>query len=219
MRIVLASIVLACWWFVVPGVGAEDAPAVELVACPACEGKGSVPCASRCKEGKARCPGACLKKDDPGWKHAQVAGHRDDELWKEFPSHRADKQGGHMWTQAHLGEVIAYQDDVPVNRGKCPTCLGATVVDCKRCGGTGRQQCAQCAGAKSVARADADAYVERKQEEFAASAIRLSDGRELHGKVLSRGKDQVVIRTDDGKMVSVKPEEIASEPKRAAAAP
>jgi hypothetical protein len=179
----------------------------DQLVCPECAGEGSIPCPAHCNLGKVRCPASCLKKDDPGWAPGQGG-----KTWMTFPSHRPDGQGGHMWSTLHIGQLIVYEDGVPVNKGICPTCKGTSVVDCKKCDGKGALVCPLCKGQKTVGKADADIYLAALAAEQQKHSITLSDGRVLKGKIIGNTADNVIIRTEDGKMELVDPKTIVSSP-------
>jgi hypothetical protein len=179
----------------------------DRVACPECAGEGSIPCPAHCNHGKLRCPASCLKKDDPGWMPGQ-----EGKTWMLFPSHRPDGSGGHMWSTLHIGQLIVYENGVPVNKGICPTCKGTSVVDCKKCDGKGSLVCPLCQGRKTVGTAEAEAYLAALAAERQKNAITLSDGRVLHGKIIGKTADKVIIQTEDGKTELVDPQSIVSAP-------
>lgn len=170
----------------------------ELVPCASCAQSGTKACA-RCKEGTTRCPATCLKKDDPGW----VPGP-DGKTVKHFPSRKKGTPGGRWWSIGHCGELIVYEDGMPVNKGRCPTCAGTSVVACKACKGTGAVPCSQCKGSKQISKATAD----QLEAERAANTITLTGGRTISGKILSRTDDKVIIKTTDGKMEVVDASEL-----------
>ncbi len=219
VRLLVLAMLLGGLYMASDRVSAAESPApasasAGLVDCPQCLGEGSSPCKAHCKDGKVRCPATCLKQDDPGW----VPGPEGKTV-KHFPVKKKGMSGDSWWSTGHLGQLIVYEDGMPVNKGVCPTCKGTGLIDCKACVGTGRLTCALCKGSKRVLQADADAYAAKKRDEFSASSITLGDGRVLHGKIISRSDTQVVIKTEDGKMVSVKPEELVEKPKEGSPAP
>lgn len=116
--------------------------AKNTVDCKACAASGKAACTAKgCTQGKADCPGKCLKLSEGKWTKG-----REDLRWQRF-----DFAGGYMeWSERHLGEVIETKDGKPVNTGKCATCGGTTKVDCKACAGQGRMECAGCKGAGKV---------------------------------------------------------------------
>ena len=191
---------------------AADAPPVASapgVACPACAGVGTIACRS-CKDGKRPCPKPCLKKTDPGWKKMKVAGHPDDELWREF--HSKDGKVGRSWTQHHVGDLIEVTDHDVVNLGTCPTCSGTGSVTCAVCKGAGKTDCSLCKGTGTVDQAAADAWAAKRKAAQAADRIALADGRSIDGRIVSRTKTEVIIKQADGTLVTVKPEELKDQP-------
>lgn len=181
-------------------------PQGDRVVCPECAGEGSIPCPAHCDHGKLRCPASCLKKDDPGWMD------HDGKIMKMFPSHKPGLLGGHWWSTLHIGQLIVYEDGLPVNKGICPTCHGTSVVDCKKCDGKGALVCPLCKGLKTLAKADADAYLAAVAAERQKNAFTLSDGRVLRGKIIGKTADKVIIQTEDGKTELVDPQSIVSGP-------
>ncbi len=179
--------------------GPGDAP----VACPQCAGQGFIPCPVHCIAGKVRCPGNCLKPDDPRWQVMTVPGHDPSTKWITFPYHKQGENGSHRWSFAHCGQVVVYQGGIPLNIGVCPTCHGTCKVDCKTCKGLGHVNCPLCLGTKVVSPAKAAGYQEQVRAAHEKLAIHLLDGNTVYGTVIGGGSARVVIRTEDGKMVSV----------------
>lgn len=179
----------------------------DRVACPECAGEGFISCPAHCNHGKVRCPASCLKKDDPGWMPGQ-----EGKTWMVFPSHKPGANAGHMWSTLHIGQLIVYEDGEPVNKGVCQTCHGTSVVDCKKCDGQGMLVCPLCKGAKTAAKADAEAYLAALAAERQKNALTLTDGRVLKGKIIGKTPDKVIIKTEDGKMELVDPKSIVSAP-------
>jgi hypothetical protein len=205
----------ACAWLLFVAIApamAEEAAAADPVICPRCTGTGSQPCKAKCRDGRVRCPKPCLKKEDAGWRQGKDVGMDPAKLWKLFPSKKKGVQGGQYWSQSHLGELIEYQDGLPVNRGPCPTCAGKTTIACQACTGTGSMPCSLCAGAKSVTRQAADAFARDQAKALDADAITLKDGRVLHGKIMMRTAEKVVIKTSDGQIEEVPADQVVAEP-------
>jgi len=74
------------------------------------------------------CPGKCLKPSNPGWKRKAVAGHDPNLSWISFPYNDANESGESSWSSLHMGEVIEYVNNRPVNKGRCPICGGTGKV-------------------------------------------------------------------------------------------
>jgi hypothetical protein len=174
--------------------------------CFACKGEGTVAClVPGCVNGMVDCPGPCLKLSRGKWEHMDVAGHSPSDVWQCFPELDTHK-GGHCWSQAHVGEVIAYQNNQPVNIGKCKICGGAGKVKCDVCKGTGRATCPVCNGKKFIPEAwtPTDNPYFNKQPDI----IRLTDGRVLLGRVAATVSDELTIITRDKKILHVKSSDI-----------
>jgi hypothetical protein len=103
--------------------------------CEKCKGTGGVgPCPTPgCKEGKIDCPKPCLKLSQGVWKNGS----------REF---KAKDGSTYTWSTNHLGELIVYEDGVPVNKGRCATCLGSGKIDDPACKGKGHKLCPDCKG-------------------------------------------------------------------------
>jgi hypothetical protein len=181
-------------------------PGPNEKACFACAGLGTVAClAPGCKNGQADCPGSCLKLTRGTWVHMDVAGHDPSELWQKFPS-KSGRGGGYSWSQAHVGEVVVYQNGEPVNIGPCKICGKTTKVACTACKGTGKQTCVICEGKKyiPVAWSPTDNPWFNRQPDV----IRLTDGRVILGRVAASAGDDRTIVTRDKKVLHVKVSEI-----------
>ena len=115
------------------------------------------------------------------------------------------------WSQYHVGEVIAYQNGVAVNTGRCKICGGKTTVKCPSCKGEGKQPCEVCSGKKFVpiAWTPTDNLWFNSQPDV----IRLKDGRAILGRVAGFSGDDRTIVTRDNKVLHVKASEILAEPK------
>jgi hypothetical protein len=177
-----------------PGPGEKD--------CFACKGEGTVPCrAPGCVDGKADCPGSCLKLSRGAWIHMNVAGHNPNELWQKFPDQ--DGRGGYQaWNQNHVGEVVSYQNGKAVSLGPCKVCGGTTKVMCNACKGAGKQTCPICAGKKFIPLAwnpTNNPWFDSQPD-----VIRLTDGRVLLGRVAATVGDDLTIVTRDKKILHVK---------------
>lgn len=173
---------------------AADEPMKE---CPQCRGAGTGVCRSGCDHGARRCPGKCLKASVGKWEHLKVEGHDPSELWQKFPT----ATGYRAWNQSHLGEVVEVRNGDAFLMGKCPVCGGTTKVKCTICDGTGAVKCPLCAGSGQVAQSVQPPVV---PGEFA-----LKDGRVLRGRITLQRGEMLQIRTEDGKTVTIRRDELA----------
>jgi hypothetical protein len=181
------------------------APVPNEKVCFECQGEGTVPCrVPGCVNGQVDCPESCLKLSHGAWIHLDMPGHGPGELWQEFPN-LGGREGYQAWSQNHLGEVIAYQNGVAVNIGKCKVCGGTTKVKCDVCKGTGKVTCPICNGKKliPVAWTPTDNPWFNSQPDV----IRLADGQVLLGRVAVVGDDRTII-TRDKKILHVKASDI-----------
>jgi hypothetical protein len=180
---------------------AESGPGSGEKICFACKGEGTVGCpAPGCIDGQVDCPGPCLKLSRGVWQHMDVPGHDPSDVWQTFRNQAAGK-GGHSWSQVHVGEVIGYQNNEPVNIGKCKVCGGTTKVKCEVCKGAGKVACPVCSGKKFIPVAwtpTDNPYFNRQPD-----VIRLADGRVLLGRVAASAGDDRTIITRDKKIVHV----------------
>jgi hypothetical protein len=141
----------------------EGAPvAADQVACVACKGSGVCP-EPGCESGQTVCPRTCLKKEGP-WKKVKVEGHGDNELWQEFKG----QTQGKMWTQAHIGELIEFENGDPVNKGACPTCNRTGKISCTLCAGT--DVCVACGGTKLMTKEQKKTWEKQAKSESIAKA-------------------------------------------------
>jgi len=182
-------------------------------SCFQCDSTGLVPCRAKgCRNGMIDCPGGCLSLSRGVWTHMNVAGHSPDELWITF---KKASGGTYSWSQAHVGEVIVYQNGEPVNTGRCKVCGGTATVPCPACKGQGKQTCELCAGKKYVPMAwtPTDNPWFNRQPDI----IRLTDGRVVLGRVAaSMGNDRTII-TRDKKILHVQASDILTNPPAAPA--
>jgi hypothetical protein len=193
---------------------AGDAPAAaddNMVTCPECNGEGIAKCtADNCVRGKIPCPGQCIKSSAVWEKHKEL-NRPEVDVWTKVQC----KNGlAVVWfPKTAIGHSLEYDSNgVPHDAGACKQCKGTGLVDCPTCHGTGRAPCPLCGGNKKVSKTIADPWIAKRDEERAGRAILLNDGTAIYGKVISRMPDKVMIKTDEGKMVEVKPEDIKSEP-------
>ena len=169
--------------------------------CFACKGEGTVRClVPGCVDGRADCPGPCLKLSRGTWIHMDVPGHGPDELWQKYPD-RDGRGGYYAFSQNHLGEVVQYQGVRAVSLGKCTICGGTTKVTCGVCKGTGKVTCPVCEGKKfiPVAWTPTDNPYFNRQPDI----IRLADGRVLLGRVAASAGDDRTFVTRDKKIMHV----------------
>jgi hypothetical protein len=175
-------------------------------ACFACKGEGTVPClAPGCKDGQVDCPGPCLKLSRGVWQHMDVPGHDPSDVWQTVRN-KATGKGGHSWSQVHVGEVIDYQNNEPVNIGKCKVCRGTARVNCEVCKGAGKVVCPVCSGKKFIPVAwtpTNNPFFNRQPD-----LIRLADGRVLLGRVAASAGDDRTIITRDKKILHVNASDI-----------
>jgi hypothetical protein len=183
---------------------ADSGPPEGQKTCFQCNGQGTTACAARgCVNGKADCPGSCMRLNRGSWIHMTVAGHDPSELWQKFPYGRGGYQA---FNQNHVGEVVVYENGMPVNKGKCPTCGGTTKVNCSACQGTGKQTCSVCQGSKYVPLAwKPNDYPWLNSQ---PDLIRLKDGRFYLGKIVKSDGDDRLIKTRDSKFVHVSARDI-----------
>jgi hypothetical protein len=171
--------------------------------CFACDGKGEVRCPN-CIDGMADCPGPCLKLTRGVWSHTMADGTYDpSELWTSF---RTADGGTVSYSQAHLGDVIVYQNGEPVDIGKCKICGGTGKVRCEVCKGTGKVVCPICEGKKFIP----VAWTPTNNPYFNSQpdVIRLTDGRVLLGRIAGDDDEGKIIVTRDKKVLHVKAADI-----------
>jgi hypothetical protein len=128
-------------------------------------------------------------------------GHDPNELWQKFPN-QSGRGGYEAWSQGHVGDVIAYQNGVAVNLGRCKICDGTTKVACRACNGTGRQTCEICEGKKFIPAAWSatdNPWFNRQPD-----VIRLADGQVVLGRVAAVSGDDRTIVTRDKKIIHMK---------------
>lgn len=120
------------------GSGVDPAQATP---CDKCKGAGSVgKCLNKCVDGKSPCPETCLKASQ----FASLPVQPDGKKHKTFKN----KDGSSLWwSEGHVGELVALENGVWVNKGKCPTCAGSSQVICPTCHGTAVRDCPACKGA------------------------------------------------------------------------
>ena len=161
--------------------------------CFQCGGSGKMKCPTCQGTGNADCPGPCLKLSRAGWKHMQVAGHPDTDVWMTF--HNTDS----TWTaynQNHVGDVIKLQDGHWVDSGKCPVCGGSGKVKCRACDGSGQVKCTMCEGEGKIPgswSAFDNPRMKHRPDRFV-----LKDGRTIVGRKVAMTGDRVTIRTATG---------------------
>jgi len=132
--------VIAC-----PKCGGTGKDAVAKALCKNCNGTGQAKCTVKsCVNGMCDCPGQCLKLSEGNWEFGQ-----EDLRWRKFTY----PGGWASWSERHLGQIIAYEDGKPVNKGVCPQCNGTTKIKCLLCTGSGKIVCPVCLGSKEVAAA------------------------------------------------------------------
>jgi hypothetical protein len=192
-----------------------DAPAPApdadgKVVCPQCNGEGTAKCEAKgCVRGKVPCPRTCIKRSAT-WEKHKDANRPQVELWTKV--YCTDHQSYMWFPDTAIGHLVEYKGGTPVDAGVCPDCKGSGVAECPTCHGTGKGDCPLCKGEKKVPEDIAKAWIAKRDEERAGRAIVLNDGTVIYGKVISRMPDKVMIKTDEGKMVDVKPGDIKSEP-------
>jgi hypothetical protein len=181
-------------------------PGKDQKNCFQCGGQGTVVCRGPgCAGGKAECPNPCLKLTRGSWIRMNVAGHSPNELWQKFPN-TSGKGGYQAWNQAHVGEVITYQNGVAVNIGACKVCGGTTKVECRVCKGQAKTTCEICKGEKFVP--NSWTATDNPWLNSQPDLIRLKDGQVLFGKVVATNKEDLTIMTRDKKIKHVNVAEI-----------
>ena len=188
---------------------AEVGPGPGEKVCFACKGEGVVACrVPECVDGRADCPGPCLKLSRGTWIHMDVPGHDPSELWQKYPD-RDGRGGYYAFSQNHLGELVEYQGNRAVSIGKCKVCGGTTKVTCSVCKGTGKVACPVCAGKKFIP----VAWTPTNNPWFNSQpdVIRLADGQVILGRVAASVGDDRTIVTRDKKILHVKASDVLSK--------
>jgi hypothetical protein len=128
--------------------GAKHYLRPNLQECDACHGTGSAACgAPECDGGRVVCTGPCLKKDNPEWKTADIAGFPPGLLWIGF----TNGDGSVQWvSQAHLGQVVENVGGRWTLSGFCRLCGGTSRMPCSAC--QAKIPCRTCKGEKLVNR-------------------------------------------------------------------
>jgi hypothetical protein len=165
--------------------------------------------AAGCVRGKIPCPKNCIKRTAT-WEKRKDPARPKIEMWTKVST--ADNQSFVWFPDTAIGHLIEYNGTSPVDAGVCPTCKGTGMAECPTCHGTGKDKCNLCGGEKKVPEDIAKQWLAKRDADRAGRAIVLKDGTAIYGKVISRMPDKVMIKTDEGKMVEVKPEDIKSEP-------
>jgi hypothetical protein len=69
------------------------------------------------------CPGNCLKRSSPGW-HKMPGDNLHIWMTFRYTDHRSGRSGSKSFSNAHMGDVIVFENGVPEDKGKCPLCHG-----------------------------------------------------------------------------------------------
>lgn len=78
-----------------------------------------------CPNGTVECPNNCLKREADGWRHLNVNGHPDMDIWMQFTNARGETVA---YNQHHIGHVIEPVNGQYTDTGTCPVCKGKTRV-------------------------------------------------------------------------------------------
>jgi hypothetical protein len=121
------------------GTGHDHAASAD---CAKCKGEGEVQCAQpRCVGGRVPCTNKCIKLTEGTWVKKE-----DGKRWRTIKMGKGSLQ----LSEAHAGELWVEENGQPVNKGKCPTCAGATTIACARCEATGKMPCPTCVAKKDA---------------------------------------------------------------------
>jgi hypothetical protein len=188
-----------------PGGGA----AATTKPCFTCNKTGTTKCSeTTCRNGKAECPGPCLKLTKGTWIKREMPGRNDPtELWQ------ARRVGNKTWyfSSKHLGEYYTFDaSGQPVAHG-CNVCGGSTTVECKACGGKGTIACPTCAGKKVVP--ESWTAFDHPKLKNRPSRFRLKDGSVLIGRTVTVFGTTATIRTEQGD-VKIEQADIVAEEKQ-----
>ena len=112
--------------------------------CKTCKGKMLVECTEKkCDDGKAPCPGPCLKLSEGTWSKPDAEGKR----WRSFRA----KDGVHKISDAHVGEVVKVEKGEFKSGTPCEVCGKTGSVSCPTCAGHGDVACPTCKADKAAA--------------------------------------------------------------------
>lgn len=180
------------------------------ISCPECKEIGTISCkVKNCLNGQVLCSEPCLKKEVGPWIKMKVAGHSDDELWKQF---KHPSGGSTYFTQGHLGEKVEVVKGKYQLTGKCQACKGATRIPCTTCNGK-PITCPTCNGQKKITKEDLEKYQKAKADELAKEypVILLKDGTKINGKIKAKSPEKIIVLLPDGKKREILTADLAEQ--------
>lgn len=166
-----------------------------IKTCFLCKGTGSAKCSDPgCKQGRAECPGPCLKLSKGVWEKRNVAGHTDpNELWQKV---RYNARQTTYISSGHVGQYLVPGPDGNNTPVACKVCNGAAAIECAKCKGIGTAKCEMCEGKKTIP-SGWTAFDNPKMKERPKRFV-LKDGRVLVGKCVGILGAKMIIRTETG---------------------
>jgi hypothetical protein len=114
----------------------------ETQPCPTCGGTGARSCeATGCVNGRVRCTGNCLKRDDPNWSISVNPHFGPGTYTLRFQN---DNGSFAEVSRLHVGQTMTLVNGVWALGGPCPLCNGTNMMTDPSCGG--KLPCATCKG-------------------------------------------------------------------------
>ena len=174
----------------------------ENMICPKCNGQGSEAC-KVCKEGLVVCFDRCIKEDKFNTKPVKKEG------WINVIVVDQHQNTHHSQChKVHIGEILDYENNTWVPKGKCPTCSGTGKNKCKRCKGTLAILCSVCNGKKEVSESKGNEYIKKQKAIEKNQTVKLKNGQIIKGKKVMETKDKIGIKTLEGKLILVNKNDI-----------
>jgi|SRR5579862_3329948 len=137
--VVGSALVVGGLWFLIPH---------ETQLCPSCLGTGARSCGlPDCINGRVRCTGTCIKRDDPKW---SITGNPHFGPGTYTLLFLNDDRSFVEVSRNHVGQTMTLVNGVWVLGGACPLCGGTNRMVDPSCGG--KLPCLTCKGKKEIAK-------------------------------------------------------------------